>query len=221
MLTPVPTLSQITNPLAIPDPTPLPAAPLWERLLLENPWPLTILLLAGAGIAWTVLNNRARPRDATKAAIALAGAGVGVFVLATLVSTTREGLRTAAADLVRAVARADAPAVRDACTSEAALYWWVNPKGLPLDDILDRVGRDFIPGGTYAVKDLAILASQAHVESPDHARVQIKVRVTPQSTGFPNISWWRLDYRLGSDGRWRVHGIQPLAISGVDNPAGR
>ena len=34
-----------------PAPPPLPPAPIWERLLLENPWPLAIVLALNSAIS--------------------------------------------------------------------------------------------------------------------------------------------------------------------------
>ncbi|MDX2130809.1 MAG: nuclear transport factor 2 family protein [Planctomycetota bacterium] len=214
------TLAQASNPLIVQDPPALPRGPLLERALLENPWPLLLLLLAGAFASWYILNQRGQLRRANIVALALAVLGAGVFVLARAVETPREAVASRTRALVDAVARADIPAAREILTPDAVMYWWVNPDGLPFDLILDRIESDFSTGGRYRVAEHTVLAVQASLESPAAARVQVKVRVTAADSQFPVISWWRLDY-VRDGNAWRVDALQPIAITGIPNASGR
>lgn len=214
------TLAQALNPLIVTDPPPLPSPPLLERALFENPWPLALVLLAAGLLAWYVLTQRAHLRVARAVILICILAAAGVVALARLVTTTRETLDARTRDFVRAVATADTIAARTILTNDAALYWWIDPNGLPLDLLLARIERDFREGGSYRVAEHQVLSVQASVDSPTTARVQVKVRVVAAAANFPNISWWRLDYVREGDA-WRVDAIQPLAISGVSNPGAR
>lgn len=208
------------NPFLPPDPPPLPTAPLLEFLTLESPWSLVLAALIAAIVAWRVLSAR-HPRRARTACAGFVLFGVGVVILSRVVETPRERLARATRTLVAAVAEADLEGVRSAMTPDAALYWWLNPDGLPLDGVLARVERDFSERGAYRVKEHAILELQSFIEGEGRGRVQVKVRVTSQAEGVPLISWWRLDYVRGDDGRWRVRGLQPLVIPTISNPSGR
>ena len=46
--------------------------------------------------------------------------------------------------------------------------------------------------------------STASLDAPDQARVLARVYVQPAEVNFPVYSWWRLEWRKGADGRWRM-----------------
>jgi hypothetical protein len=78
-----------------------PTPSLWRVVLLENPWPL-ILVLAPvlAVLAWLWLQRRTRSLGLAAVAVLLMGAGA--WASATLVTTPREQLRAATVGLVEA-----------------------------------------------------------------------------------------------------------------------
>lgn len=207
-------------PWDLPDPPPLPPTSLVRWALFESPWALSVVLVALGLFLWMFFRSRAQTRRSW-AALGLVVLAAAVVLMALLVDTPREQMRRTALELVRAVAAADAPGVSSRLTDDCRLYYFEAPDGLDLAPLLDRVRSDFAPGGKYRLKDYGVLESDACEELEARGRAQIKVRVVPEATGAPVISWWRLDFRRDAPGRWRVSGIQPLAIAGVPNASGR
>jgi hypothetical protein len=209
------------NPQLPVPPPPLPDPPLFEHHLLESPWVIMLLCTIAAGVCWSVSQRLRYPRPLRVAAAVLLMLGFAVVAAAFLVTTDRERVGTRTRELVAAVARADLAAVRAIFRDDARLYFFEQPEGLPLQGILDRLERDFIPGGSYHVTEHSVLDVQVVLDNANRARVQVRVRVTPVATSTPYTSWWRLDYARGVDGEWRVTGIQPLVLPGIHNPRGR
>ena len=193
-----------------PAPPPLPPAPIWERLLLENPWPLAIILAAGAIVAFVSMRHRAPPRHTAAAVAGLALAAVGVLVLASLVETAREQMRHQTFELISAAARASVTDTGTLLAPDATLFPPGGGAALDRDDILTRVERDL--GGAWRLREWAVLECEASV-SGDTGRTQVKVRATPEAAGFPNISWWRLGWRRDPPGPWRVISIEPVSVT--------
>ena len=207
-----PALAQL-NFLNIPDPTPLPSGPLWQRLLLENPLPIAAVL-ATAGVAVIfIFKQRADINRGLKLGLPAVFAAVALWILASAVQTDREKLKASAIGLVRAVASGDAAATDRALADDALLRTFIDASGLTKDRILERVERDFRKGGSLEVSDFAILEIQATTQGPRDGFVQFKLRATPQLTGGPTFSWWRLDLSRDTDGAWRTTGIDLLESS--------
>ena len=207
-----PALAQL-NFLNIPDPTPLPTGPLWQRLLLENPLPL-VALLATAGVVLIFLfNQRGDMRRGLKLGLPALLAAIGLWVVASAVNTDRERLKKSAIGLVRAVASGDAAGADRALADDAILRTFIDASGLQKDRILERVERDFRKGGSLEVKEHAILEIQAATQGQSDGFVQFKLRATPQATGGPTFSWWRIDLTRDSSGEWRTTGIDLLESS--------
>lgn len=203
----------VSNFLNLPEPPPLPEASLLERYLFEQPIPLTLLFVVAGGICWTVLNSRARLKQAWRALWCCLGLGALVVVVSFLVTTSREKVMEATASLVRAVSRADATATGSLLASDARLYFTEGGIGVERDVIIARVGKDFAQGGMYHLQDCSILERRAGVIGSGLAVCQVRVRSTPSVSGGPIFSWWRVDYEQGTDGVWRVKGIMMLSNS--------
>jgi hypothetical protein len=207
-----PALAQL-NFLNIPDPQPLPEGPLWSRLLFESPLPL-VALLATAGVATIlILNQRGDLRRGLRLGGPILAAAAALWLLATLVMTDRERLKASAIELVRAVAAGDAAATDRALAPDAVLRSFVDASGLPRDRVIERVERDFRKGGSLEVKEYAILEIQATTQGDRDGFVQLKLRATPQITGGPTFSWWRLDLSRDASGAWRTTGVDLLESS--------
>jgi len=195
----------------IPDPPPLPGPPVFTQYTLENPWPLVAGFGLLAILIWFGLSSRL-PRRVGPALAGLA-AGVAILVAAagTLITTSREQVIAQTHSIVRSVANGDVAGVDAALADSAALLGWAESASLDKPGILDRVRTDFAPGGRFRLREVGILELQASQDASDFARVQVKIRATPEATGYPFFSWWRLDYRL-EGGRWRISGIEPISL---------
>ncbi|MDX2016295.1 MAG: hypothetical protein SFY95_01490 [Planctomycetota bacterium] len=201
----------LTSLLAlIPDPAPLPTGPLWERWLLESPWPTAGLLVLAGLVAFALLNRAGRAGAAIASALTALALGAGVIVLANIVTTEREALRARSFSIVAAVAARDQALVGTLLAPNARLTKW--PLALTgRDAIVERVGS--VP----AIHEWALLEAQASLDGPAVGRTQIKLRITPDQTRAPNLSWWRLDWQRDAQGQWVVIQIEPLAVHGITN----
>jgi hypothetical protein len=54
-------------------------------------------------------------------------------------------------------------------------------------------------GGVYKISEWAVLETQSMTDAPGAGVTQSRIRVTLEA-GFPNISWWKIDWRKGPDG---------------------
>lgn len=200
---------QVTPP---PD---LPRPPLFESLLFERPLPAVVaLLLIAAIVAWTGW-SRGRSRMLLVAlAVGMLAAAWGA--VATLVTTDREALSRRSRDLVHAVADVHIARVAEILDQDATLTYFRAPVGLDRDGILREIERTL--GGEYRVKEARVNSVQTAIDGPNLARTQVHVTVVPHATQFPHQSWWRLDWRRGTDRTWRVFSIEPLVISGLARP---
>ncbi len=192
-----------------PAPPPLPSPPVFDRFVLENPWPLAVLLALGAVGAFITLRHRPPARRAFLISGGLLAAGAGVVLAGALVETPRERLRSATLALVSAAARADAEGTGELLAPDAVLYPPGGGSALDRDRVMARVREDL--GGRWRLREWAVLETQS-AASGDSGRTQVKVRVTPESVGFPNISWWRIGWRRDGAG-WRVISIEPVSVT--------
>ncbi|MFN0132083.1 MAG: hypothetical protein ACKVW3_06075 [Phycisphaerales bacterium] len=193
--------------------SPLPSAPAFERFVLIQPWPLVgVLALAGLAVAFAV---RSRWRVALAG---LLGALAGMVLAAgMMVTTDREKIAAATRALVDATARADIGALAPMLAADVRFVSELALPGVPgvgigldrdqlLKQVADKLGRE------WTLKEHSVLEVQSTLDGPSAGRTQVRVRVVPEATGFPNASWWRIDWRREGDGTWRVIGIRPLHV---------
>jgi hypothetical protein len=205
-------------------PPPLPPGPLWERLILENPWP-TAGVLAVLAVAALVLLSRVEggrrvvgvPVPTAVAAL-LVLAGCIVLAVGMAVTTDREELRAGTQRLVDATAARDLETLDRLLASEARLHLPLRSQGLPgpvvpREQIMTLVEE--VLGRRYPLKEHRTMEVQAALDGPRIARTQVRVRVVPEAWQIPHTSWWRVDWRREEHGGWRVIGIEPLDIPGA------
>lgn len=190
-----------------PEPPALAGSALWKVLLLENPWPLVIVFAGMAAVLWAAF--RGRRARAWWAGGPVVGA-VAVYVLSALVETPGERLRARTVELVAAATRADGAALEGLLAPDAVLYVPGGGASLDRGEILSRVRDDL--GGRFRVSAWAVLGTQWEAAG-EEGRTQVKVRVVPEATGFPNISWWRVDWAMDPPGVWRVTRIEPVSLT--------
>lgn len=195
---------------------PLPQAPLFERVLLESPWPAVVLLLLAALVLFLVLNARAKLKPALLAGACVLLAAVGCYVVSVLVETPREKIKAGTRALVAATAEANRSELDRLLGDDLTMRVTRVPPTADKHMTMDLV--EAILGKQYRVNDHSILEMQATIDGPRLGRTQVRVRVGSEYGSIP--SWWRLDWELGADGQWRVRRIEALWIPGVVNPAG-
>lgn len=198
-------LAQVTAPFT---PPPLPRGSLFDRFLLENPWPTAVALVVFAAAVLASSNARGRLRQGLTAAAVCVAAAIGVWVLAFLVETPRERIRQRTADLVRVTVSADVAALDSMLDESVTLATVLSPSGIDKPGILRAVEQ--VLRGQYAIHDHRVLTTQATIDGPRVARSQVRVRVTPEATRIPHSSWWRIDW-IYDGSQWRVTRIEALS----------
>jgi hypothetical protein len=194
------------------DPAPLPKGPIVERLVLESPLLLMALLL-GAGLAgYVYFNSRAQLKRALIVAGVSVSLAIAVWITSTLVETTRERLETITREVVDATARADAPRLATWLHPDCELIYPVGRGEVSREQLLEMVTEEV--GRRVGVKDHEVVRVQAFNDNERFARVQVKVWVMTDAAG-PNSSWWKLEFEAGTEGRWLVRRIEPIAIAGM------
>lgn len=195
---------------------PLPNAPFFERFVLENPWP-AVMLLAMLGIALlAILNARARLKAGLMVGGALFALAGSCYLASVLVTTPREHMKRATRELVGAAARVNLGELDRLLSDELTVRVTRLSRSAGKRDTMEAV--EAMLGNQYRVREHTILETQATLDGARLGRTQVRVRVTSDYGPLP--SWWRVDWELGSDGRWRARRIEALWIPGVPNPGG-
>jgi hypothetical protein len=196
---------------------PLPKPPFFAGLMDGQPWLISaILLLLGLGIL-VVFRNQGKPRQGSGIFLGLAALAIALQVAAALITTDRERLTAATQELVRATATAQTAVVEGFLASDVRLVTEggrLGPLALPRtgwdkDEILSQIRRTI--GGSYQLKEYAILRTQAEQRGPTAGRTQVRIRVVPEQYPAPTISWWRIEWRK-EHGEWKAVLIQPLEL---------
>jgi hypothetical protein len=200
-------LAQIGQSVAVPE---LTSGPLWNRLILEQPWPTAgaVFLLAGAVALVFARAGKAKP---TTAAIALGLAlSTAIAAAGLLVETTRELLIRQTRAFVDAVAAGRTAEVAALVEELVAL----RTSGESVDG-----DRALIVGVTAAMpavlRDHSVRTRGAEVTGVNVARSRMTIRasVTGAIAGEAYSSW-DLSWRRDDTGAWRIAGIECLSVFG-------
>lgn len=194
-----------------PAPPPLPRPPFFEHYLFENPWPLVVLLAVAGAVCFLRLRGTGKNTGALVAAGCLLVCALGAWLLAGSVETGREAIARKTEELVAGAARADVSALDALLSEDLSLFRPGGGESLGKAETLERVRRDL--GGFYKIGNWAVLDVQSMTDSPRTGVTQARVRVTLEAAGFPNISWWKIDWRKGPDGEWRAVTIDPKSVT--------
>jgi len=191
--------------------------PLWQSLLLEQPWPAVIALIAVAAVVHLAARQRTgwAWRAAAPAVLLLAG---GVWLLAHLVPTDREALLARTEALVHATAPLDTGTL-DAILAPSVVL--SGPRGDPWfdrTDLVDRLenARGRLSGFEHAIRGLGAEADDA---GRGISVLDLRTRV-PASGNLAVASKWTLYWRKDDAGRWRVTEIQWHELLGRDPELG-
>jgi type II secretory pathway pseudopilin PulG len=202
-----------------PPPAPLPDPPVLERLTLEESgWTAATILLLGL-CASLILNHFGRGPLALRVGVISLAAAAGLWGLGRAIDTPRERLARSALSLVEATTRADRGALSAVLAPDVALVGGRIGSLQGKDAMIDRVEQ--VLGSIYQVRSWAVLDVQSHLPDAKHGQTQLLIRVEDDTTRSINFSWWLIDWSRGSTGTWTARRIEPLAIQGVFNAAGR
>lgn len=187
---------------------PLQPPPTFENLLLEQPWPLVLALVAAAGVLFWLGRQRSEKRMKVIAGAAIVMAGV-VLALASFVTTNREHLRARTQDLIALTAPFNAPEVRSYFDDRALLTGpggeaWFNITQL-MEKVHSVVHHYSITG--HSIHELQAASKSGGDDGQSYARLRTMVAGRPMDTE------WLITWKRGSDGVWRVVIVQWLTIN--------
>ncbi len=206
-----------------PDIPPLPAAPLLERFLFEQPWLPMAILGVLAIIAIMAFAGRNQRRRGFVVAGVLAACAAGVYVVSMLVTTERETLIERTKVAIGAVADVDVATLREVLLEDAYFrsegdIVRVVPSIDGRAEIIDQVERYL--QNRYRVTSWDIHDRQATIDGPNTGRTLVRVGVDSDSFSRTHYSWWRLHWERGPDGLWRCFELEPLWIQLVGSSRG-
>lgn len=193
--------------------------PLLQVWAFEKPL-IPAMLVVLLGVASLIVLNRAgqarRGLLACGIGLLLAGA---LFVSAALVTTERERVRTATRNLVAAVAEPDLAAAESLMRETVSLRMRLGASGSDRDALLSQIERLHAEA---EVRGASVLDARVRLVSGTIATCYARVKVEGNAGGWPipPYSWWELSFAK-DDEQWRLSAIEPLWMTGIENPAGR
>ena len=179
------------------------------RYLFEQPWP-GVAMIGIAGIIVVVVGLRSRGLGLAALGLVLLLASPGPWLLDRAVITERERVASAAR---RAVRYAGAGRVEPLGRLFAAGAVLTGPEGGTRHEIpaaLERLGRFEAAGN---LEDCAVAEMAVRVDGRAVATSELTVSSTLEG-GRPLATRWRLHWRRGADGGWRIVEAQWLELQG-------
>ena len=196
----------------MPDP---PSVGLVTRFLLENPYPVGLVVLAVAGgLLWTGLREGRRDR----LIVGLIGIVVAAAVLTIggVVVTSGERARKVTIELVESAVAADIVDVMSHFADEAAFAFAspTNP-GLPLDYIRRQAVR---LEAQYRIESNRITKLKAYSTSSDSAIVHLGCSTIAAQGYGPTPTQWVLQMQRDDQGDFKIVHITWISLAGNPPP---
>ena len=196
----------------MPDP---PSVGLVTRFLLENPYPVGLVLLAVAvGLLWTGLREGRRERMVVGLiGIVLAAA---VLTIGAMVVTSGERARRVTIELVEAAVAADVIDVMSHFADEATFAFAspTNP-GFPLDYIRQQAVR---LEAQYHIESNSITQLKAYSTSSDSAIVHLGCSTIAEQGYGPTPTEWVLQMQRDDQGEFKIVHITWVSLAGNPPP---
>lgn len=174
---------------------------LFTRYVLENPWPLGVLLVAVAvGLAWSGLQAVDRRRLVAAGVMAVAGAAV--LAAGKAVVTSGEHARAVVIEIVDAAVAADITTVAAAFADDATLSLGSpNNPGFSKDAITRRLDG---LAGRYRIKSNRVTRLDATTVTRDRGVVDLACLTEPTLGFGPVPTSWIIQVDRQSDGSWKI-----------------
>lgn len=192
---------------------PLAQPPILENLLFEQPWPLAVVVLAVAAGCWVVASRRRRRGKLRLVAVSFVLLAVALLVMAHFVTTAREHLLSATAQLVAATESPTDGKVLDQLIAPDAVVTgpggevWLEYAQLrsELKSAVDR----------HQIHEQRIRSVGAEVTSDTAGRSVFDLRTNVgKETFIPIRTVWALHWARDDAGEWRIKQIQWLQFQG-------
>lgn len=183
-----------------------------SKWVLEQPLPLSaILLLAGVAL-WYMLRGQGKEKDALRVGALMVVLAALVFAAGTFIETEPEKLKARARELVAAVAKADSTRVGPMLADNAVAQPWGLSRSVTLSKMESHLGR------SITIKEHKIHTLRAAVDGAATGRTQLRVHVVADGALYagPIGSWWMLRWRKDPGGEWKVVEIEMQQLDGVD-----
>ncbi len=185
--------------------------PMFELLLFESPWAAITVLVILSGVFSALSRKRRSKLLGVLAAVGLIAA-CGVYALAWAVTTDRELLIEQTHRLVAATAPLD-QAMLDSLIDPTAIV--SGPDGgrwLGYDQINPRL-RGAVK--RFGIDSQRVRQVKAHAQDTGWGESTLTVRTIANGSGIgPVNTGWRLTWRRGQDGIWRVVDIRWVLFNG-------
>lgn len=195
---------------------PPPDVGFFTRYVLENPYPLAIVLAAfAAGLAWMGL--REGRKGPLKGAVGCGLAVVAVVVTAFSVTTSGEHGEALTRNFVNAVVDNDLPRAMGYIAPNASLA--IGSPQNPGRDFDFIRGRLSDLSQRYPIQSNRITSLRGYTESADRAVVHLSCRTEAGGYG-PTPSQWVLHVQRGNDDNWHIVQITAISI-GLQTPSDR
>lgn len=198
----------------MPDP---PHVGLVTRHVLENPYPLGLVLVAlAAGFAWTAVRGE-RPRRLRPAGV-LAALGAAALVTGAVVVTAGERATEVTRRLVEAAVAGDVKSAGALFADEAALAF-----GAPTNPARTRASiQDRVDNldGKYRVAENRITKLRSYTESRRRATVHLACLTTLEGRFGPTPTQWVLRVECLDDGSWKITHVTWVSIAGQTPSSG-
>jgi hypothetical protein len=188
-----------------------PRVGLITRYVLENPYPLGLLLVAlAAGFAWTALRSQ-RPQRLRTAGV-LAALGAAVLLTGVLVVTAGEQARRVTMAVVEAAVAADVSGAAALFAEDARLSFGspTNP-GLLRRAIESRIDQ---LDGKYRIQANQVTMLRAYTETSDRATVHLACRTTLERGFGPAPTQWVLRVQRQDNGTWKIAHVTWISYAG-------
>ena len=181
------------------------------ELLLENPWPLVIALLAVSAVLRTVGKRQDQPKAVSASWLALL-LGLGVYVTATLVNTDRETLIERTETFIEAASPADEAALTALLADRVVL---MGPGG----DVWADLSGPIIAGrlDQYQVEVLDLRGVDATINRPGYGVSTMTVSHDVMGQRIP-ATQWEVEWQKDPQGRWRIIALKWLKY-GLNEPS--
>ncbi len=193
------------------------AAGLVTLYLLENPYPVGLVLL-GFGGGWMWVAMRAGRRERLPVAGLLMVAGAAVFATARLVVTSGEHGRELTLALVGSAVSADIDRARELFAPDATLAFGAPTNPRHSRAVIERLIEQL--DGRRRIESNTIFKLVAHSRTRREARVELSCVTTLVGGYGPHRTQWVLEIARQPDGTWKVTHVRWAIINGRPPAAG-
>lgn len=185
-----------------------PDSNIFTQYVLENPWPLGLVLLAAGGfLLWS--GSRDGLLNKMKVGGILGAMGAAVLIIGYVVVTSGEHAKRVTRQLVNAAVDHDSAGAL-ALFSPDAVFAFTSPKnpGFGFDFINTQMNR---LGDRYSIDSNTITMLRGYSESSDAGVAHLACITHVQ--GFPTVSRWVVRVKKQPSGAWEIVHLTCVAIN--------